>query len=83
VALWDPVPLAAYGGHVGDIPLASSGGYTEEVEAAIEQWNGETGTRIEMGKKAPAKKDISAADKAAQGLYLVETRARYGDIMVS
>lgn len=64
-------------------PIPSIGGYTEEVEAAIEQWTGETGAKVEMGRKAPAKKEAAAVEKAAQGLYLVETRARYGDIMVS
>lgn len=64
-------------------PVIAGEGYTEEVISAIEQWSGETGVEVQMGKKPPAKKDASAAEKAAQGLYLVETRARYGDIMVS
>lgn len=58
-------------------------GYPDEVVSAIEQWTGETGQTVQMGKKAPAKKEAGAAEKAAQNLYLVETRARYGDIMVS
>jgi carbon catabolite-derepressing protein kinase len=36
-----------------------------------------------MSRKAPGKKEAAAQEKAAQGLYLVETRARYGDVMVS
>jgi len=59
-----------------------AGGYTEEVDAAIEQWTGECGIAPVMGKRSPGKKDVAAQDKAAQGLYLVETRARYGEIMV-
>lgn len=58
------------------------GGYTEEVDAALEQWTAENGSVPVMGKKSPGKKEVAAQDKAAQGLYLVETRAKYGDIMV-
>ncbi|ORY24882.1 putative SNF1A/AMP-activated protein kinase [Naematelia encephala] len=59
------------------------GGYPEEVQAAIEQWAEEHDGQVPvMGKKAPSKKDVSAQDKAASSLYLVETRARYGDTMV-
>ena len=58
-------------------------GYPEEVGAAMEQWVKQGGATPEMGKKAPSKKDVSTQDKAAQGLYLVETRARYGDVYVS
>lgn len=64
-------------------PVSASEGYTEEVVGAMEQWSAETGVDCVMVKKAPPKKDTNAAEKAAQGLYLVETRARYGDIMVS
>ena len=59
------------------------GGYPEEVEAAIGQWVEQGGMAPQMGRKMPIKKDVAAQDKAAQGLYLVETRARYGDVMVS
>ncbi len=59
------------------------GGYPEEVEAAIAQWAEQGGVPPQMGRKTPNKKEVAAQDKAAQGLYLVETRARYGDVMVS
>lgn len=59
------------------------GGYPEEVEAALAQWISQGGVTPQMGKKAPSKKDIAVQDKVAQGLYLVETRTRYGDVMVS
>ena len=57
------------------------GAYPEDVEIALAQWISQGGTAPQMGKKAPSKKDIAAQDKVAQGLYLVETRARYGDVM--
>ncbi|CAD6588078.1 MAG: Protein kinase [Tremellales sp. Tagirdzhanova-0007] len=56
------------------------GAYPEDVEIALAQWISQGGTAPQMGKKAPSKKDIAAQDKVAQGLYLVETRARYGDV---
>lgn len=59
------------------------GGYPEEVDAAIAQWVEQGGVEPQMGKKPPNKKDVATQDKAAQSLYLVETRARYGDVMVS
>ena len=61
---------------------APPGGYPEEVNQAIEQWSEETGCSPSMGKKAPNKKEAGTQDKAAQKLYLVETRAQYGDVMV-
>ena len=64
-------------------PAVDEDGYPEEVEAAIEQYEQETGQQVQMGKKMPGKKEVAALEKAAQGLYLVETRARYGDVMVS
>ena len=65
-----------------EIGLAPPGGYPEDVANAIEQWTEEHGSAPVMGKRPPGKKEASAQDKAAQGLYLVETRAQYGDIMV-
>jgi carbon catabolite-derepressing protein kinase len=64
-------------------PAPDEDGYPEEVDQAMEQWEREHGEEVVMGKKPPpGKKEAAAQDKAAQGLYLVETRARYGDIMV-
>ncbi|WRT65192.1 uncharacterized protein IL334_002135 [Kwoniella shivajii] len=66
-----------------EIGGAPPGGYTEEVEVALDQYT-ETnnGTRPIMGKKPPTKKEMQAQDKQAQNLYHVETRARYGDVIV-
>jgi carbon catabolite-derepressing protein kinase len=67
-----------------EIGLPPPGGYPEEVDAAIEQWTAEHGgVAPQFGKRAPPKKELSANEKAAQGLYLVETRAQYGDVVVS
>ncbi|WWD21907.1 hypothetical protein CI109_106395 [Kwoniella shandongensis] len=66
-----------------EIGGAPPGGYSEEVEAALDQWADEHGgQRPQMGKKPPPKKDAAAQEKAAQSLYHVETRARYGDVIV-
>ncbi|WVQ76610.1 hypothetical protein IAR50_006283 [Cryptococcus sp. DSM 104548] len=66
-----------------DIGGAPPGGYTEEVEAVLEELRERNGgERPMMGKKPPIKKDAMAQEKAAQVLYHVETRARYGDVMV-
>ncbi|WWC87330.1 uncharacterized protein L201_002219 [Kwoniella dendrophila CBS 6074] len=66
-----------------EIGGAPPGGYTEEVEAALEQSADQNeGQRPIMGKKPPTKKEIVAQEKSAQSLYHVETRARYGDVIV-
>ncbi|XAO25315.1 hypothetical protein I312_104137 [Cryptococcus bacillisporus CA1280] len=70
-----------------DIPLpdiggAPPGGYSEEVEMVLEDLKDKNGERPAMGRKPPSKKDAMAQEKLAQGLYHVETRARYGDVMV-
>ena len=65
---------------IGPLP---PGGYSEDVDVAIEQWSEEhEGVAPVMGKKTPSKKEASTQDKAAQGLYLVETRAYYNNVMV-
>jgi carbon catabolite-derepressing protein kinase len=67
-----------------EIGLPPPGDYPEEVDAAIEQWTAEHGgVAPQFGKRAPPKKEQSAQEKAAQGLYHVETRAQYGDVVVS
>jgi len=66
---------------IGAVP---PGGYTEEVEETLlkyQQDNPDKGP-VQMGKKPPGKKEAAAIDKAAQGLFFVETRARYNDVMV-
>lgn len=66
-----------------EIGLAPAGGYPEDVDAAIEQWTAEHGgVAPRFGQRAPPKKELSAQEKAAQGLYHVETRAQYGDVVV-
>jgi len=65
-----------------EIGPAPPGGYSEEVDGALELWADDHGEKPVMGRKNPGKKEVSAQDKAAQGLFFVETRARYGDVMV-
>jgi carbon catabolite-derepressing protein kinase len=67
---------------IGPVP---PGGYTEEVEETLWKYREDHPDRepVAMGKKPPAKKEAAAIDKSAQGLFFVETRARYGDVMVS
>lgn len=66
-----------------EIGLPPPGGYSDEVDLAIDQWTAEHGgVAPQFGKRAPPKKEQSAQDKAAQALYLVETRAQYGDVVV-
>jgi carbon catabolite-derepressing protein kinase len=66
---------------IGPVP---PGGYTEEVEEALWKWREENPDKEPpaMGRKPPGKKEAAANEKAAQGLFFVETRARYGDVMV-
>lgn len=64
-------------------PLPAEGGYSEEVDALLEQYQASNLPIPEMGKPKPARADIVAKEKAAQDLFIVETRHRYGDVMVS
>lgn len=67
-----------------EIGLPPDGRYPEEVDLAIEQWTAEHGGVAPVfGVRNPGKKEISAHEKAAQNLYLVETRAQYGEVVVS
>lgn len=66
---------------IGPLP---PGGYTDEVEDVLEKHRGSADKEpVTMGKKPPGKKEAAAIDKTAQGLFFVETRARYGNVMVS
>lgn len=67
---------------IGPVP---PGGYTEEVEEALWKWREENPDKEPpaMGRKPPGKKEAAANEKLAQGLFFVETRARYGNVMVS
>lgn len=60
-----------------------SDGYPVEVQTVLQDYQSERGEAYPMGRKAPPKKEIVAREKAAQDLYLVQTRARYGTVMVS
>lgn len=60
-----------------------SDGYSIEVQTILQDYLSERGEAYPMGRKAPPKKEILAREKAAQDLYLVQTRARYGTVMVS
>lgn len=66
---------------IGPVP---PGGYTEEVEETLWKYREDNPDKepVTMGRKPPGKKEAAAIDKAAQGLFFVETRARYEDVMV-
>jgi carbon catabolite-derepressing protein kinase len=55
------------------------------VESAFEGWKNDWGGRPPqpVSRKIMPKKELVAQEKAALGLFFVETRARYGDVMVS
>lgn len=58
-------------------------GWPDEVAAAREQWETENPELVGLPKKPLGKKEAAAQEKAAQGLFFVETRSRHGDIVVS
>lgn len=66
-----------------DVGPPTAEGYPVEVHTALAEWEAANGGPYPMGRKAPPKKEILAKEKAAQDLYLVQTRARYGSVMVS
>lgn len=57
-------------------------GYPPDIVSVLQDWEVERGIPHNMGAAAPTKKEIVAREKAAQDLYLVQTRARYGAVMV-
>ena len=57
--------------------------YNDEVDSVLSSHTTATGEKVEMDRGKPAKKEAAALEKAASSLYLVETRARYGDVVVS
>lgn len=66
-----------------DIGPEPADGYPEEVSTVLEEYKAKNGSDYVMGRRAPPKKEIAGKEKAAQDLYLVKTRARYGTVMVS
>lgn len=66
-----------------DIGPLPEGGYSEEVDALLEQYQASNRPIPEMGKPKPPRAELVAREKAAQDLFIVETRHRYGDVMVS
>lgn len=57
-------------------------GYPPDIVSVLQDWEVERGIPHGMGAAPPSKRDILAREKAAQDLYLVQTRARYGAVMV-
>lgn len=68
-----------------DIGLRPDGtGYSVEVEQILEEYTRHgDGKEYRMGRSRPDKKAETAEEKLAQGLFVVETRHRYGNVMVS
>lgn len=64
---------------IGPLPTE---GYSEEVDALLDQHRANGQQIPEMGKPKPPKADVVTKEKAAQDLFIVETRHRYGDVMV-
>lgn len=65
-----------------EIGTAPPEGYPEEVDQAIEGWAAQGG-KVEMGQKVPGRKEAQHLENNAKSLYLVETRSRYGEFIVS
>ncbi|KAL1408496.1 Protein kinase [Vanrija albida] len=73
-----------------DVPLPEIGpvppggqGYTEEVDDALARYQAENPDKeVVMGKRPPGKKEAAAIEKAAQSLFLIETRARYDNTLI-
>lgn len=64
-------------------PPPAAGGYPSDIRGILLDQEELYGVKDIMGRPAPTKKEIVAREKAAQDLYLVQTRARYGAVMVS
>jgi len=65
---------------IGVRPSGST--YSVEVEQILEDFAEEYDVDYRMGKPRPDKKTESAEEKLAQNLFVVETRHRYGNVMV-
>jgi carbon catabolite-derepressing protein kinase len=65
---------------IGRRPVGGS--YTEEVEVVLDNYREINGEDARMGRPRPDKKAEAAEEKAAQNLFVVETRHRYGNVMV-
>ena len=57
--------------------------YSSEVEQILDVYTEQTGNEYIMGRARPDKKVEQNQEKTAQNLFLVETRHRYGNVMVS
>jgi hypothetical protein len=58
--------------------------YSEEVEQILAQWSEQNEEKeYPMDRPRPDKETRVAEEKASQNLFLVETRHRYGNVMVS
>jgi len=56
--------------------------YSSEVEQILDVYTEQTGNEYIMGRARPDKKVEQNQEKTAQNLFLVETRHRYGNVMV-
>jgi carbon catabolite-derepressing protein kinase len=67
---------------IGHRPSGSS--YSGEVEQILDDYaDANGGKEYKMGRPRPDKKSETAEEKLAQNLFVVETRHRYGNVMVS
>ena len=66
---------------IGTRPEGS--GYSSDVEQILDVYTEQTGKEYVMGRSRPEKKAEQNQEKTAQNLFLVETRHRYGNVMVS
>jgi carbon catabolite-derepressing protein kinase len=57
--------------------------YSSEVEQILDAYTEQTGKEYVMGRSRPEKRAEQNQEKSAQNLFLVETRHRYGNVMVS
>jgi hypothetical protein len=64
-------------------PRPDGSAYSEEVETLLEQYEEVYGQPHVFGGYRPDKKAESDKEKAAQNLFIVETRHRYGNVIVS
>jgi hypothetical protein len=66
-----------------EIGVVPEGGYGKEVEEVLDNFKDNHGAEYQMGqRRRPDKKVEQAEEKVAQALFIVETRHRYGNVMV-
>ena len=66
-----------------EIGVCPQGGYGPDVDKVFDQYKENHGAEYQMGRRRrPDKKTEGAEEKLAQALFVVETRHRYGNVMV-